>query len=304
MITRTAILALAIVVVLSSVPARAQSQPSEPRPPAPKQEAPRDEAQDREAMKARLERWLSETKQRQERIEAALKSLNQGASTDEVRQKMEPPMRGDRPPNGGGGGGRSREGGPAWGGPPPRGDQKDGRPGPDPQAEREQVLGFIKQHNPEMYERITKALKENPEAGERVFGRLVPQIREALYERDPATRELRIAQITNGWEIFAAARQFGEATRKGADAADLAARTTAVKALLGKQFDIQLQLHEREIATLEQRLADLKKEVSDSQSNREKYINDRIEMMKRGPGRGPRSDEPGRKKPEPAAAGG
>jgi hypothetical protein len=146
--SRAGILLVSLSLIAAAAPALAQSQPAQSppsAPPAAKQDGTRDEAQEREAMKARLERWLADTKQRQERIEAALKSLNEGASTDAVRQQMEP--RGDRPP---GGSGRSRDGGPPRNGPPSRGEHQ----GPaDSQAEREQVLNFIKANNPEMYER-------------------------------------------------------------------------------------------------------------------------------------------------------
>src|SRR5438045_1904274 len=95
-------LARTILVLLAAGMAAAAQPPQ--HDPAPPPGAPRET--DPAAMKARLERWLEETRHREEIIQAALKRLSDGASPDDVRKSMEPGMRPQRPgsrePQGGG----------------------------------------------------------------------------------------------------------------------------------------------------------------------------------------------------------
>lgn len=271
----------------------------EPTAPPPARSA----TDDREAMKSRLERWLADTRQREERITAALKKLAEGGTEDEVRKLVEPSLRPGRPTGTGGnsrpprdgGQPRSRPGGGAGGG--PGGGPGDGRPveGPD----RELVMAFIKKNNPELYTRIEEAFKQNPEAGERVFGRLAPHIREVITERDPEVRELRIAELQAGWQALEAMRNLGEATKRSAPEGELAQLTAKLREALARHFDLQTQLKQQEITSLEQRLARLKEEVSHQSTKRDQLIDERMEQIKRGPRERPGHAPPGAEPPKP-----
>src|SRR2546427_637035 len=84
-----------------------------------------------------------------------------------------------------------------------------------PPPQRPAVLAFIREHNPALADRVEAALRDNPQAGDRIIGRLEPQVREIMAERDPETRELRLAEMKNGFETLGAMRQFRDSVREG-----------------------------------------------------------------------------------------
>jgi len=249
--------------------AAALAQPPRQEPPPAPPGAPRET--DAAAMKARLERWLEETRHREELIQAALKRLSEGASPDEVRKGMEPGMRLPRP------GGRDAQGRPGE----PGGRPRQGGPGHEGQRpepfDREQVLGFIQKQNAEMGARMRAMAHDNPEIADRILSRIAPQVREVMAERDDQTREIRTAQLKNGWEVMGAVREIRDAVRNSDDAAK-AKGVQHVRDLLGVGFDLRVRLHEREVAVLEERLAKLKQELADERSGRETFIADRLKQ--------------------------
>lgn len=262
------------IIVLLAIAGSVAAQPPRPEPGSAPHET------DPAAMKARLERWLEETRHREETIQAALKRLSDGASPDDVRRSMEP---GTRPPRGGahdaqGGGrpdepGRSRREGQA-------GAPHDGPPGgPEgrsrPPLDREQVLAFIDGQNPEFAARMRTMVRDNPEVAERILSRIWPQIHEVMTERDEQTREIRTAQLKNGWEVMGGVRGIREAVKNGDDAARAKA-VQRVRDLLGVGFDLRVRLHEREITVLEERLTRLKQELADERSGRDSFVAERL----------------------------
>ncbi len=255
--------ALRSIIVVLALAGSAGAQPPHPEPPA--NGAPHEN--DPAAMKARLERWLEETRHREEVIVAALKRLNEGASPDDVRKSMEPGARAPR-------GAQNREGGDNR----PRREGPGAMRDPGPPMDREQVLAFIDKQNPEFAARMRTMAKDAPDAAERVLSRLGPQIHEIQAERDDQTREIRTAQLNNGWEVMAAVRSIREATKSG----DAAARAKAVdhaRALLGQGFDLRVRLHEREVTVLEDRLAKLKQGLVEERSGRDNFVAERLRQV-------------------------
>lgn len=263
-----------------------QSQP--PRDPPPPSREPSRET-DPAAYRARLERMLEDSKQRQAKIQAALQKLDGGASMDDVRKDLEQTF---RPRGSGGGGDRPPEG-------PTRvrrdrPDEGPDQPGAGP-LEPEAVVSFLEQHSAEWGKQLRAFLKDNPDGAQRFIGRLTPHIREIMTERDVEMRELRINGLKNGWDILAAARRFREASR----ASDAPAKQKAageIRTLLGAGFDNQTKLHEREIAVLEERIARLRQDIEKQRGDREGFITRRLEQMTSdNPGRGSRPPEPPKK---------
>lgn len=260
-----------------------QAQPPHDAPPPPVRELSRET--DPAAYRARLERMLEDSKQRQAKIQAALQKLDGGASMDDVRKDLEQTFR----PRGAGGAGGDR---PPEGPTRVRRDRPDEGPGQPPATlEPEAVVSFLEQHSAEWGAQLRGFLKDNPEGAQRFIGRLTPHIREIMTERDVEMRELRINGLKNGWDILAAARRFREASR----ASDVAAKQKAageIRTLLGAGFDNQTKLHEREIAVLEERIARLRQDIEKQRGDREGFINRRLEQMTSdNPGRGPRPSE-------------
>jgi hypothetical protein len=234
--------------------------------------------QDRASLKARLERSIAENEQRLARLKDGLARLNKGEPTDAVRDATEP---GRRPPGGpdgpsgarGGRRGGNWDGGQHHDGPPAAPDANDGKP------DKEVVMAFLAEHNPEFAERINASLKDNPQMAERTIGRLAPHIREVLAERDEQTRTLKIAEMRNGWDTMGAMRKLTDALRKGPDGPEVQEQTGRLRELLGAQFDTQVKLRNREIAVLEERIGQIRKELGDRLSERETYINKQIEKL-------------------------
>ena len=238
----------------------AQSQQA-PAPVPAKEQAPavKDAEQERASLKARLERRLAEDEQSIARTKDALARLNKGESAESVQRSLGPQRRGGGGPEGNGT--HRNE-------PPPKVEASD----------RDMVMGFLAEHSPDLATRIKAQQKDNPPSAERTIGRLAPHIREALTERDPELRQLRIADLRAGWETMSAMRALIDALRK--DPAGVEARTAEVKAreLLAVQFDTQVKLRNREITTLEERIAQIRQELSEKLGEKDGYVAQRIKF--------------------------
>jgi hypothetical protein len=263
--TRLIISALAILSIAGL--AAGQEQQPEQRP----QRTAAEGADDRETMKARLQRRLQESRETQERLERAISLLEQGETTDRVREEAGGPMRRMGPRDRGEGPPGAHAGG------------QDGEPGqrPPPGApSREAILRFLDEHNPELAGRLRETLRDNPEAGERIIRRIEPHFREIAAERDPEMRGYRIESMRLGWEILSSSRQLTDALRKGeAGAEPAAAARGELRSLLGAQFDLQVRMHDREIALLERRLAELRQRVLERTESRDSFIADKTAQI-------------------------
>lgn len=250
----------------------AQQPASQPTPAAQPEGLKPTPEQERAALKARLERRLAESKAMQERFEAALKRLDAGAPTQDVLTSVEPagrfPRSGPPGPPGDHNGRTRRAGTPGQ------------EPGPSAQPmDRDAILVFMDRHNPEMAARFRSALKDNPAAGERLLARVEPHIRELQAEKDPEIRSLRLSEMQNGWEIMSTGRQLTDSFRKKAADDDQAKIRATLSDLIGRQFDLQVKLHEREIASLEGRITQLRTEMSEQLSKRDSYITERVDQI-------------------------
>jgi hypothetical protein len=247
-----------------------------PAPPATGTQAqPQD---DRAALKARLDRWLSDNKHQQERLEAAIKKFESGAPLDEVRSELNsaryPRNPGEQPRGPRGPAARNGEQGPDHGPPPPA-------PG---KMSREEVLEFLNKEFPEIGKRFQDANTDNPGITARVLDRMEPNIREIIAERDPDMKALRRENFQNGFEVMRATREFIDAHRKEPQAPATKEKADKLRELLGTHFDLQIKLHKQEIVILERRLKQLRDEVEKQPTDRQQFIEKRIEdLMNRPP---------------------
>ncbi len=266
----------ALLVLASSTLTRAQ--PPQDRPP-PQERPPIGQPEDPAQYRARLERSAAESKRRWERFEAAIKKLDQGAPIDEVRRETE----GLRPPGNREPGNGRRPG--------PRGEDPY-RPDQPPSGERlsrDEVLAVIESSNAAFGAKIKQALADNPAVAGRLVDRMEPMVREIKAERDPEMRELRVKNLTNGFELLGATRAFLDAHRADANAPATKDAAQNLRTLLGAHFDLRTQMHKQEIVMLERRITQLREELERQLKDRDSFIERRIEDLKKGfKGRGDR----------------
>ncbi|MBX3377487.1 MAG: hypothetical protein KF678_10850 [Phycisphaeraceae bacterium] len=270
----------------------AMAQPPADRPP-PDERPGAIQPEDRAAFRARLERAAAESKRRWERLEAAIRRLDGGASVDDVRRETETPG-----PRGEGRGPR----------PGPRGDEpRTGEPrrGPEPandgeRLSREEVLSLLETMNATFAAKIKEAMTENPAMAGRILDRMEPMVREIKSERDPEMKGLRIRDLTLGFELVGATRAFVEARRADPESQATKEAETKLRGLFAEHFDLRTQMHRQEIVSLERRIGQIREDLDRQLSNRETMIERRMEDVKRGfRGRG----EP-RREGEPKRDGG
>jgi hypothetical protein len=282
-VTRAIARSFVLSILLAAGAAPAQQDTTPPTKPAPTASGlpaggpAKDDQQERDSLKARLERSIAENEQRLTRLKDGLARLNKGEPLDTVRDSMEPGRRPggpDGPPGGPRGGRRSGPSGPhePGHGPPPADANAD-------KSDREVVLPFLEQHNPEFAERIKASIKDNPQMAERTIGRLAPHIREVLAERDDQTRELKIAAMRNGWDTMNAMRKLTDAIRKSPEGPEVEEQTARLRELMGVYFDTEVKLRNREIAVLEDRIAQIRKELGDRLSERDTFINKQMDRL-------------------------
>jgi hypothetical protein len=251
--------------------------PTSPPPAAPAAPQAR-EPEDRAALKARLERRLADTKQLEIRIDQALARLDKGDSPDAVRDSIDlghgaRPAR--RPALGAAGAGARPDTGPA-------GRDRQGRPAEklDP-AEREAVLVFVGQQSPETLERIKTLTRDDPAAADRTLAHLAPHVREVQAEPDAESRELKIAEMRNGWETVSAMRKLTETLRSGAKPEETEKASARLQDLLGTHFDLEVKIRNREISLLKDRVAEIQRELSDRLGERQKFVTERFDQFLR-----------------------
>jgi hypothetical protein len=262
-------IAASLLLGFAGVNAGAQDQPEKARPEQPpaKEPGPRPERQpeDRESLKARLQRRLDETRQTETRLERALKMLEEGQPEDRVREEAGPLRRG---------GGEHRE-------PPPGGMPPPPRHGPPQQGPefRAALVGFIDANMPELSARLKNLGAENPEMLERIYSRIEPHFREIAAERDAEMKDLRTQNLRLGWEIMNAARDLGQALRAEPAGPELEQARQKLRPLLASQFDVQVRLHTREVQLLEQRIARLREEMAEQSSDKDAYVAQKLQQM-------------------------
>jgi hypothetical protein len=247
-----------LIVVMSMLGGQAFAmQPAEP---------PRDE---REALRIRLEHRLAETRQMQERLEGALRQLDEGEPAAVVRAEFDVPrgprrdhpwrqerMRVGRDPGGIGRG--------DW---PPR----------PPMLDREALVRFVREQAPELAGRLEGESRERPAMAEQMLQRIEPRVRLLMLERDREMRELRRQELGASWDVLALTRDLTEAIRQRAGAAVIGELALRLRGALGEQFDVRLAMHEREIGNLEMRLGQLREDMEAHIAARDEMVDRRVE---------------------------
>lgn len=230
--------------VLLAAATIASAQPDQPRPGVPEGNA------SRETIRERLERRLEQARAIVQRLEAAIEALDAG----KMPELDEPPRRG-----------QSRDRGP------------ERRPAPD----RDEILAFVAEHLPELAESMRALRDERPGAADNILRRIGPRVAEVLRTREPELRTLRTREFVARYRIFETERAARKAFRAG-DEETAAAHDADLRDLLGEQHDIQRAMTEYEINAIETRLAALRDELKQSDSDRDEFIERALNRIKTG----------------------
>lgn len=265
---------IAAIGLVSLAAAGAAAQPGG-RPPH--GEPPAEPADERAALRSRLERRLAEIDRLHDRVQEAMDRLDRGEPLDAVRGEVFPPgdlRRGDRGPDRREPGGRPPRG-PEGGPPPPLAGP------PDPDADRHLVISFLEEHDPAGAKRMEDVLRDRPEDGARWIGRTAQRIRAILEERDDTLRALRLREYLVGRRAVSATRRLADAMASPGNAADAEAARQDLNRALGEQFDVRMELCQREIKVLEDRVALLRTGLEQQQGKRDQFITDRADEIRR-----------------------
>lgn len=279
------------------------------QPPAEPAPAPQDRPREMnpEALKQRLERRLAETERVQELIRAALDKMEKGESVGEILRELEPAGRfrggdgGNRPE-----GGRRPDFDPE--GPPRMRGEGEGwspmQPGqPLPEAERERVMTFLREHLPLIAEKFQKLNDVDPDGADRMLSRLVPRLREAqrVAQSDPELARLRLQELKAGISVLEAVREIRRLQDMPGEtpSADLAAAKNDLREKLVAQSEARMQLQAHEIEALTKRVEGLRQELERKRANRDQSVEDMLRKIvdnrEAPPGEHP---EPRRKRPD------
>ncbi len=263
------------------------------------------------AIRERIEQRRDMLRRAQERVDLALKLLEEGASIDRVREEYPEFFRRQGGP--GPDMGEMPEGGPPgmrWpgmrgegpgGGPegPERMDRGRERPGADrapTDEERAAAREFLRVAQPRLFELLEDLEKRDPEEAKRKLVEAFPRIRPLLELRksDPELFELRMKDLRTGREAMEAARWLAE--HEGGDAAaseaERARRRESMRSALLVQYDARTEILRRDLAQQTERLSEAKVECEGRSAERDKAVDDVMarliererERMRRGDG--------------------
>jgi hypothetical protein len=265
-------------------------------------------------MRERLQRRLQDVRRLERRLEELLTRLDAGEAPADVLRDLAPldGMRDGGRASGRDGGREGPRRGPREGRPgdaPPgpmrpegRG-ERDGnreRPGPPDQLasipddrpltpeQRERVMAFLRETMPGMAERFQSLSTTDPEAADRMLGRMLPRLREAsrLREEDPELFALKGDELRTGVDVVAAIRALRAAQGSPAGPEADAALTTARAGLrdaVSRQIDARLRVQEHELAVLLRRVESLQADLLRRQAGRDAAIADTLERLERAP---------------------
>ncbi|MDX2114664.1 MAG: hypothetical protein SFZ24_03460 [Planctomycetota bacterium] len=307
-------LPLLIALLLAPWPAHGQDQPADPPPPQPPShpmEEPILEAlggpigspdtpENRRRARAMLQQRLESLTKEQQAMQEAIAMLDRGEPLDAVRTEawrtigktMGERLRRFRELRQARGEGNAEDlpqmGDDAFAeGPPPRGQpgqpERPRRPGPmgpeggmPPEAPVEGLLAMLREIRPALGERLTTLRQEDPEEFRRIFqqfrGRLAKLFRDRMHdpERWPQRAEMFRLEM-DAIESARRAAALAPAERGG--------QLDRLREVLGKQFDLRLELAESDLARLDSRSAELRSDIEARKARRDTLVQERVQQM-------------------------
>jgi len=263
-------------------------QPAREEPPARKaggdNESRRQGVFDPAALRARLERRLDQMKREEKNINDALGRLDKGEAPEEIAKGLRPEGRVEGRPDLRGNGFRGDGRGDLRSKPDGGKSAMQTRPGAEGGDDHERVMGQLREHMPQLAERMEAWRKTDPESANRILGRLGPRVREAaeLHDRDPEMFALKASEVESGFAVMEATRGVVRARTEGDEngrEGRLQEAKEKLRSALGAQFDVRMAVQAKEIEALEQRLVGLRADHESQSSKREHFIEERTQKM-------------------------
>jgi hypothetical protein len=262
-------------------------------------------------VRERLEARRDQLRRMQERVEFAMKLLDEGATDERLREEYpeffrrpggggpegfdpfdgppgqmpqqggrRPGMRGEGPEGGPDGPDRpERMGGERW-----RGEGRGGPGGADrapTEEERAAIRAFLRESQPRLFEMLQDLEKQDPEEAQRKIAEAFPRLRPLLDLRksDPEMFELRMKDLRHGREAMEGARWLAEHADAAADSAEMAKHRDMLRASLVAQFDARTEIQRRDLVRQGERLEEAKAELETRSANRDKSIDGTMSRM-------------------------
>ncbi|MBK7404767.1 MAG: hypothetical protein IPJ41_09065 [Phycisphaerales bacterium] len=294
-LTRTVLCLAACAGTLVTPGAFAQQAP----PPPPEQPTGLDASH----LRDRLEKMLKQMEASTERIRSAITILDDGGAVGDAINQLGGPMmvrrfsenwerwnRQDEAP--GQGMGQGPGGGMGRAGDEPRGPGGrglgNGRPEwPGVEGPRavspDEIMAFLRENAPEYADRLQTARDEDPHRFDLFAQRLGPRVGEILSAKD---HDQELADIlTNDFRVgLMLVKAGGECVRarQANDDGALENARAKLRELAAEQVDLRLKRRELEVRRLEERLADLRKDVDQQRDKRATLIDELAERASQG----------------------
>lgn len=257
-----------------------------------------------------ISRLLEERRASVARLEAAQQRLDGGADAGEIAKELMESFRENRR------GGVRREGqsdDQAGGTAPQRPRLMELTPlgGPGPRLspeERKKVQEFVDSRHPVIAAKVRSAQAEHPEVADRLIDSVGSRLRsfEAIRERNPEEFELRVQEVSHGFDVMAQGKAYVEALQRGAPEPELSGAMASLRQAMSGQVETKQRLSRIQLRQLLERAEQLKAQLDKNESEREAVVerraNELIEFLRspRVPGAAqPKTDRGA--KPETAA---
>lgn len=281
----------------------------------------------RRVLREMIERRLEFARRQMERMERALRMLDDGADPAEVEAEFPDIGRGPGGPGGGASAGpggmidgepfdgppgqRGQGRGPREGGPGGEGRREPPPDRPLTDEERAAVREFLRTAQPRLHEMFIELEKADPDEAARRMREMFPRFRPIieLRQNDPALFELRMRELRAGREAMEAARRLIEIERDaGAPEADRAraeeAFRGAVVAHLEARADIGRHDLNRQIEHARRELAELDRRASERESEVLRFMQRMIERERQRARDGGKPQGPDEREPMRGRGGG
>ena len=284
----------ALAACLLGLASPALAQNSDAPKPSDRAAAPTDDAKatdaDRDALRERLARQLEFTREREQKLDAALKLLDEGKPlsevrdaaalergeiADRIRDRMDDGSRGDRVR------GRGLQDGQG-----PRTDRDRPPLGPE---DLPRLMEFIERHNPELAKDLHELAEKDPDAFRAKLAELAPRI-ESIQSRFEERPE-RFQTMLKFREIDQRAHRLARAIADDPpNAADLALQ---LRQAVSESFELRVQLGEQELQDLQKRIEGLEKRAQKWSENEDSMIDGRVKELIEGAKSGEPPPRPG-----------
>jgi uncharacterized protein YicC (UPF0701 family) len=135
------------------------------------------------------------------------------------------------------------------------------------------MRAFLREHLPSVHEQLSQIESQDTEMGDRLFERLMPQLREVAMEmdRDPVFGALKLAEMRSGLGVVDATQRLRSL---GSDASiDQRSRAESeLRDAIAARFDARMKLREHELERLARRITELHDQIKDEMSGRDAEI--------------------------------